>query len=287
VRRRETGGAPLPACDDSHAGAYVLLREALRRLHRHGQAAQRALAAVLADRVARARAPAALGGSMAGDGFVARHNRRRQYTGLAAGGRGESGLLAQRGLRRLLHRGRTRCRCAHGRAVTAVAERLRRAVVRLAARTERKTRGRQGTAQSQRSAGQLLCRRRGGSTTPDSRRTASPARALDAWGVLGMELGWIRNTRRLLLRLARPLRPTNSCRDADGSPPTVLPLSLPILSLRVRLRALAVVRAALPRFAAPYCGCDNPTPQSTRPSHTHIRRDDDGRRREIYCFPPS
>jgi hypothetical protein len=52
-------------------------------------------------------------------------------TRTSAGGRWESrGLLAQRNLRRLLHRARTRDRCAHGGAVTAVAERMRRAAIR-------------------------------------------------------------------------------------------------------------------------------------------------------------
>jgi hypothetical protein len=96
-------------------GLYVRLH-VLGRPHRHGRAAQRALAPIGPYRVARARAPAALHRPVAADRFgVPRHRhgtrpslqRARRRDG-GDGFWGE-GCAAQKGLGRLLHRGGTRC----------------------------------------------------------------------------------------------------------------------------------------------------------------------------------
>lgn len=104
------------------SGLYILAH-ILGRLDRHGRAAQGALAPIWPYRVAGARAPAALGRRVAGDGLIPRHDhslldrtgRRRMRPQRVAGwiwlrGMGLGGLLAQKGLRRLLHRGGTRRR---------------------------------------------------------------------------------------------------------------------------------------------------------------------------------
>lgn len=65
----------------AQARAYVLVH-VLGRPHGHGGTAQRALASIWPYRVARARAPAALGGSMAADGlWVPRHSHGTQLHG--------------------------------------------------------------------------------------------------------------------------------------------------------------------------------------------------------------
>jgi hypothetical protein len=95
--------------------AYVLV-DVLGGPDGHGRAAQRALAPVRPHRVARARAPAALGRCMAADRLVPRHGHRQMQAGARCAGAGGCvvRLLAQRGLARLLHRGGTRCRCRCG-----------------------------------------------------------------------------------------------------------------------------------------------------------------------------
>ena len=197
------------------------MREALWRLHRHGQAAQRALAAVRADGVARARAPAALGGSMAGDGFVARHSHRRRCTG---GGRAW----------------RVRAACAEGPTTAASSGQDAIPVCAWASGDGRggataaggdQIGGESGAEDTERIRFCTITAERWATIVSSSRSTTPDStRALDAWGVPN-GMGWIRNKRRLRLRLSRPLKPASSCIDADGSPPSVLPLSQAILSL--------------------------------------------------------
>lgn len=102
--------------------AYVLLVEILGRLDGHGRAAKGA-SSIGPDCVARARTPGALGRSMAAD-LTPRHGRgsgrapETRCSSRGGGGRAGAagvegsnrGLLAQKGLGRLLHRGGTAAR---------------------------------------------------------------------------------------------------------------------------------------------------------------------------------
>jgi hypothetical protein len=88
-------GAPFDLCDltaarihlvEAHrpardaTEAYVLVG-VLGGPHGHGRAAQRALAPIWPHRVARARAPAALGRSVAGDRLIPRHGHGQSHGG--------------------------------------------------------------------------------------------------------------------------------------------------------------------------------------------------------------